>query len=326
MGCARIRWNLGATLRRPNELATGPLSWGQMAPSPDGKKLYVDGYDKRGELVRYDAHSHAFLPYLSGISAGELVFSSDGQWVVYVSYPEGSLWKCRADGSERFQLTYPPMTAVLPRWSPDGKQIAFVNDQVGKLWRILLISADGGAPQEAYPDSRNPVDPTWSPDGKQLAFGRLLIPGSAEKIEINVLDLTSHRVSVVSNSDGLFSPRWSPDGKHIVAMTESSKKLMLYDANSKSWSQWSDEPGAIHFPAWSRDGRYVYYGRVATNEPSFRRVRLGEDHSELLIDLKDMPRYFSAIGPWSGMTPDSAGLFVRNLSTDEIYALELDLP
>jgi hypothetical protein len=36
--------------------------------------------------------------------------------------------------------------------------------------------------------------------------------------------------------------------------------------------------------------------------------------------------YFSAIGPWSGLTPDGSPLFVRNLSTDEIYALDLDLP
>ena len=85
-------------------------------------------------------------------------------------------------------------------------------------------------------------------------------------------------------------------------------------------------PGAVHFPTWSRDGRYVYYGRVSTSEPSFRRVRLGENHSELVVDTKDLPRYFSDIGPWSGLTPDGSPLFVRNLSTDEIYALDLDLP
>jgi serine/threonine protein kinase len=85
-------------------------------------------------------------------------------------------------------------------------------------------------------------------------------------------------------------------------------------------------PGAVHFPTWSRDGRYVYYGRVSTSEPSFRRVRLGESHSELVVDTKDLPRYFSDIGPWSGLTPDGSPLFVRNLSTDEIYALDLDLP
>ena len=109
-------------------------------------------------------------------------------------------------------------------------------------------------------------------------------------------------------------------------MTEDSKKLVLYDLNTQKWSDWLDEPGAIHFPTWSRDGRYVYYARVSTNEPSFRRVRIGENHSESLIDLKDVGRYHSAIGPWIGITPDGSALLVRSLSTDEIYALDLDLP
>jgi hypothetical protein len=101
---------------------------------------------------------------------------------------------------------------------------------------------------------------------------------------------------------------------------------VLYDAKTGKWSEWLNEPGTIGFPAWSWDGRYVYYDRVSTDQPSSRRVRLGENHSELLIDLKDLPRYFSPIGPWSGLTPEGSSLFVRNLSTDEIYALDLDLP
>ncbi len=312
--------------RTPVKLATGPLSYGQIAPSPYDNRLYVDGFDQRAELVRYDNALHQIVPYLAGISAGELDFSRDGQWVTYVSYPEGSLWKCRTDGSDRLQLTYPPMTAVLPRWAPDGKRIAFVAEKRGKPWRILLISSDGGTPEEAYPESRNQLDPTWSPDGKQIAFGRLPVPGTGEKMEIHVLNLASHQISVLGYAESLFSPRWSPDGQHVLAMTENSKKLMLYDLNTKKWSEWIDEPGAIAFPTWSRDGHYVYYDRVSTNEPSFRRGRVGENHSELLIDLKDLPRYFSAIGPWSGLTPDGSALFVRNLSTDEIYALDVDLP
>ncbi len=310
----------------PMKLATGPLSYGQMAPSPDGKKLYVDGYDQRGELVRYDAKLHQFVPYLSGISAGELDFSPDGKWVAYVSYPEGSLWKCRPDGTERLQLTYSPIQAVLPKWSPDGTQIAFVDGESGNLWRILLIGSDGGTPKEAYPDSRSQVDPTWSADASKLAFGRVAVAGATGKMDINVLDLQAHKISVIAASENLFAPRWSPDGQHIVAMTEDSKKLVLYDLNTQKWSDWLDEPGAIHFPTWSRDGRYVYYARVSTNEPSFRRVRIGENHSESLIDLKDVGRYHSAIGPWIGITPDGSALLVRSLSTDEIYALDLDLP
>ena len=145
-------------------------------------------------------------------------------------------------------------------------------------------------------------------------------------MEINLLDLSSSRVVPIPTSENVFSPRWSPDGAHILALSEDSKKLLLYDLKSQKWSEWINEPGAIGFPAWSRDGRYVYYDRVSTSQPDFRRVRVGSSQSESLIDLKDLPRYFSPIGPWSGLTPDGSALFVRNLSTDEIYALDLDLP
>jgi Tol biopolymer transport system component len=257
-----------------------------MAPSPDGRKLYVDGFDNRGELIRYDAASRQFVPYLSGISAGELDFSRDGKWVTYVSYPDGSLWRCRTDGSDKLQLTYPPISAVLPRWSPVGSQIAFVDEESGKLWKIMLIPSDGGTPTELYADRLNQADPSWSPDGKRLLFARFPPAGTTDKLDIRLLDLASHQVSVIACEEGLLSPRWSPDGQHILAVTENSKKLMLYDMKNSQWSEWINEPGAVAFPAWSPDGSYVYFGRVSTAEPSFRRVRVGENHSELLIDLK----------------------------------------
>ena len=155
----------------PFQLTTGPLSFNALAPSPDGKKLFVVASQARGELVRYDPKSQQFVPFLSGISAGELDFSRDGKWVTYVSYPEHTLWRSRADGSDRLQLTYPPVLAGLPRWSPDGTQIAYVDAQPGRPWKTFLISAQGGTPQEVLSETHTQVDATWSPDGKKLAFG-----------------------------------------------------------------------------------------------------------------------------------------------------------
>jgi Tol biopolymer transport system component len=45
--------------------------------------------------------------------------------VRYVSYPENTLWRSKADGSEKLQLTYSHLLVVQPHWSPDGKRIAF---------------------------------------------------------------------------------------------------------------------------------------------------------------------------------------------------------
>jgi hypothetical protein len=107
----------------------GPLSYAQTISSRDGTQLFAVGTKSRGELVRYDAQSKQFVPMLSGISASDVSFSADGRWASYVSYPEGTLWRSRADGTERLQLTYPPMVVAFPFISPDGKRVAFWHPQ-----------------------------------------------------------------------------------------------------------------------------------------------------------------------------------------------------
>jgi serine/threonine protein kinase/Tol biopolymer transport system component len=311
----------------PFQLTTGPLAFGSLAPSPDGKKLFVAGRQGRGELIRYDARSHQFVQFLSGISAGELDFSRDDKWVTYVSYPDSALWRSRADGSDPLQLTFPPMSADLPRWSPDGTQIAFVDSELGRPLKIFLVSPQGGAPQELLPESRNQVDPAWSADGKQIAFGRIGVVGSTEKLAIQVVDISTRHVSVIPGSENLFSPRWSPDGRHLAALPEDSKKLVLFDSQTGKWSDWINDPEAIGFPNWSRDGNYLYYDTISTDHPTYRRVGVGQTRSELVVDLKDLRRFSVAlIGAWSGLAPDGSALFVRDLSTDEIYSLDLELP
>ena len=309
----------------PFQLTTGPMSLGPPLPSPDGRKLFAEGLLSRGQLVRYESRSRHFAPFLSGISAGELDFSRDGKWVAYVSYPERTLWRSRIDGSESQQLTYPPVAAFLPRWSPDGTQIAYVDLQSGRPWKIFLISAQGGTPRDLLAGKETSSDPTWSPDGRKICFGRSPYTAAPTK-KIDVLDLSSGQISTIPGSDNLYSPRWSPDGRHLAALSADSKKLLLYDFKTQRWTNWIDEPGAIGFPTWSRDGRYVYYDNTSTEKSAFLRVKVGQTHSQILIDLKDMRRYGKYGFAWSGLAPDDSALVVRDVSTDEIYSLDLELP
>ena len=106
---------------------------------------------------------------MDGISAEFVDFSRDGQWVTYVSYPEGTLWRSRVDGgTQRLQLTFPPLRAAVPKWSPDGRQIAFYD--VGGAARLYLIAASGGEPKPASPHGRGEMRPSWSRDGAELMY------------------------------------------------------------------------------------------------------------------------------------------------------------
>jgi len=306
---------------RPVQLTSGPLSFDFLVPSPDGKKLFVDAAQGRAELVRYDSKSQQFVPFLSGISAGELDYSRDGKWITYVSYPDDTLWRSHADGTDRLQLTYPPVAAGLPRWSPDGTQIAYLDVRPGQHSKIFIIPSEGGSPREVLAEATTQDDPVWSPDGRTLIIGQ---DSSAESV-IRTVDLATRAVSVISGSQGLFSPRWSPDGRYLAAMNAQSTKLLLYDFKTQKWSDWTSE--LIGFPNWSRDGTYLYYDSTFTDHPTFRRIKLGETRSELVADLKGLVRYSAppAFG-WSAPAPDGFPIVSRNLSTDEIYALDVELP
>ena len=116
----------------PVQLTSGPIRWNTPIPSKDGTKIFAQGVIQRGELVRFDAQSHRLEPWLGGISAEFVSFSPDGQFVAYVTFPEGVLWRANRDGSNPVQLTDPPMYPLIPRWSPDGAQILFTTDWCGR--------------------------------------------------------------------------------------------------------------------------------------------------------------------------------------------------
>jgi hypothetical protein len=60
-------------------------------PGRDGKQVYALGTKQRGELIRYDMKSKQFVPILQGVSATNLTFAEDGNWVAYLSYPGSHL-------------------------------------------------------------------------------------------------------------------------------------------------------------------------------------------------------------------------------------------
>jgi DNA-binding winged helix-turn-helix (wHTH) protein/Tol biopolymer transport system component len=309
---------------KPIQLTAGPLDFRFPLPSKDGKEIFAIGTSRRTELFRFDAHTSQFAPFLSGISAEHVAFSRDGQWVTYIIYPEGTLWRCRVDGSERIQLTFPPLQVVLPRWSPDGKQIAFNAKLPGKSWNIYLISRDGGTAQRILPSEQFQMDANWSPDGKSLLFGSLRIRNAP----IYTIDLMTKCVSALPGSSGFFSPRWSPDGRHIAAITMAHRTLMLFDLSTQKWTEaFGSEMG---WEQWSHDGRYIYfsdYNPAQELHPRVVRLRLSDGKIENIVDLQKAGRLTAgSFGAWFGLAPDDSLLFARNISTQEIYALEVDWP
>jgi dipeptidyl aminopeptidase/acylaminoacyl peptidase len=266
--------------------------------------------------------------FLSGISAEQVEISRDGKWATYVTFPEGVLWRSRVDGTERMQLTTPPLRAVTPRWSPDGTRIAFtgiLGDSPGaEPWKIYIVSAGGGTPEVAVESKSGAADPTWFPDGDSIVFASQLF---GPQMSLTSIELRTHRVTTIPGSEGLFSPRLSPDGRFIVAMSfPGQSKLMLFDLGKQKWSQLFEVAhGGLGWPQWPADSNFVYV-RDAWDQhaPILYRIHIGDRKVERVATL-DVPNGLTGFG-WMSTTPDGTPLLLRDLEVEEIYTLDVDLP
>jgi DNA-binding winged helix-turn-helix (wHTH) protein/Tol biopolymer transport system component len=303
----------------PVQLTYGSTSYSTPTFSKDGKQLYVLGNAKRGELAVYDTASGEFRSYLNGISAGFVDFSRDGQWVTYVSYPQNILWRSRIDGSERLQLTFPPMGPALnPKWSPDGHLIAFT--EWGETRKIYLVPATGGTPMLLLGGDSQPADPNWSPDGKSILYGGASVSGESVS-ELRILNLGTKQSASLPGSQHMFSPRWSPDGHYIAALSDNMTKLFLYSFENARWKQVPlPGEGGVGWPSWSHDSRYLY----VLHGPLWK-FRVPDGTAEAAPDISNIDTTVPIFsGAWFALTPDDRVLVMRDRGIDELYALDLE--
>jgi Tol biopolymer transport system component len=308
----------------PLELTSGPMSFGNVSAGRDSKNLWAIGVQPWAEVVKYDQARNEFVPVVPGLSASDLEFSADGKWIAYISIPGGKLFRARADGSEKLQLTSGSGLAALPRWSPDGKTIAYVSMKPGESWKLFLIPAKGGTPQAVSAEGGSQIDANWSADGKRLIFGDY--NHDASGLSIRILDFKTHQTTTVPGSEGLFSPRWSPNGRYLAALAPDNTTLMLYDFKEQKWSKWATSAGAVNYPLWAKDSESLYFDDLVDGAETIRQVKVGRMEAEKVMEVGSLDRYMGALGLWSGRAADGSWMFVRDKSTQEVYQLSLELP
>jgi len=306
--------------KTPIQLTSGPLNFEASQPSLDGKTIFAVGSQYKSELTRYDEKTGQYLPYLDGISVVGLTFSPDQRWVAYYTVPDQQLWRSRVDGTERLQLTGPSSNPPFTRWSPDSQQIVYISSQAGAPDKVCVVGRDGGSPKVLY-QGNSLSRPSWSRDGKSVVFGEST--GLIEEAQVKLLDLKTGQVTTLPDSKGVVMTVVSPDGRYLAGGTADGKRLRIYDFDAQTWKELSPQH-TVGFTEWSADGRYLYFDNGWSAAPAVYRLRLADQKVEQMLTLKKFRRVLWGYLPWFGLTPNSEVLLMRDIGSQEVYALDFE--
>ncbi|MDB4895612.1 MAG: putative WD40-like beta Propeller containing protein [Firmicutes bacterium] len=182
-------------------------------------------------------------------------WSSAGDAIAFVA--AGSLWTVPAVGGPARRVTDGPGRVFSPRWSPDGRRIAFITDRDGYDQIAVLAMGAGGAPagwpQPLVRQAIDCRDPQWSPDGDRIAFTAL---AGYDDHPIYVVAVATGELTPVSPAAGSWqSPRWSPSGELVcIADADGWNNLWLIGNEPRQLTHGRTEKGA---PCWSPSGRSI---------------------------------------------------------------------
>jgi dipeptidyl aminopeptidase/acylaminoacyl peptidase len=228
-----------------------------------------------------------------GVSDPQL--SPDGRWVAYVvsvtdtteNATDSDVWLVRADGTgSPRRLTTSKKSDASPRWSPDGKRLAFLSarEERPQLW---VLDPEGGE-AERLTESKTAVSAfAWSPDGARIAYVAARAPTADEErrqrvkddpivvdsvfphTRLWVLDVADKKArELVQGEFSVGDPQWAPDGRRLAYVVRPTPRA---DDGSKSdlWvvaadgagapRKLTENPGTDGTPRWSPDGRSIAF-------------------------------------------------------------------
>jgi Tol biopolymer transport system component len=322
----------GAVSGQPEAITTigAATSALQLSFARDGRQLAYIAQEEIRNLrkISFDPSSGKATGEPISITTGSMQLwfpdaSPDGEWLTcYSMGNQRHIFIMRTDGSELRDLTDDSYRHFWPRWSPDGKRIAFSSRRSGN-YELWAINRDGGGLQQltsGHPSPGAHYNP-WSPDGKHIAYSIHAPKNDCIMFEPDKAwsEQKLEYLPPLSDSSLSFEAwSWSPDGEKLAGVRHLPSGVHsgigVYDLESKNYTWFTDFGD---WPRWFKDNRHLLF--VSQGQILLFDTRSGKYQPVLTVTDQDVD-----IGS-PALSPDNRTIYFTYVAAEaDIWLMTLD--